>query len=224
MRIFAIVVLASGCASAPPRLAVDHVILGVSDLGAGIAAFEHATGVRAARGGTHPGGGTQNALVSLGPHTYLELLAPAGDDTPPPELSGLTEPTPLAFALAAPDLAAVRADVARAGLHATPPEPGARALPGGGELHWTTFGLTDRSVGDAAPFFIHWDDPATHPSRTSPPGCALVAVELAVPDPAALARLRLPREVHVRAGSPALAITLRCGARDVRFAATPPAA
>jgi hypothetical protein len=213
-----VLALVAGCATAPRRLGVDHVILGVSDLDAGIAAFEAATGVRAARGGTHAGGGTHDALVSLGDHTYLELLAPDGTGTPDPELARLASPAPVGFALAAPDVAAVRAEVERAGLATTTPEPGGRTLPGGAELHWTTFGLADASLGDAAPFFIHWDDAATHPARTSPRGCTLTSVDLTVPDPAVLTRLRLAREVRVHAGPPAIVVTLACGARDVRFA------
>ncbi len=55
------------------RSGVDHIILGAANLEAGMAAFEKATGVMPVRGGAHPGRGTQNALVSLGDATYLEL-------------------------------------------------------------------------------------------------------------------------------------------------------
>ena len=57
-------------------LQIDHLVIGVADLDAGIREFEELTGIRPAYGGEHPNLGTHNALISLGNRTYLELLAP----------------------------------------------------------------------------------------------------------------------------------------------------
>src|SRR5262245_45910413 len=55
---------------------VDHLVYATPDLALGIGAIEELVGVRAAPGGQHPGMGTRNALVSLGPATYLEIIGP----------------------------------------------------------------------------------------------------------------------------------------------------
>src|ERR1044071_8815228 len=55
---------------------VDHLVYAVPDLDAAVADLEQRLGVRATPGGQHQGRGTRNALIALGPESYLEILAP----------------------------------------------------------------------------------------------------------------------------------------------------
>jgi hypothetical protein len=56
-----------------PRVRIDHVIYGTSDLDAAQARFE-AAGLEVTPGGAHEGIGTHNRIVPLG-GDYIELLA-----------------------------------------------------------------------------------------------------------------------------------------------------
>src|SRR5205823_4483397 len=58
------------------RANVDHLVYATPDLDLGIRTIEQLTGIHAAAGGQHPGLGTRNALIALGPATYLEIIGP----------------------------------------------------------------------------------------------------------------------------------------------------
>jgi hypothetical protein len=55
---------------------VDHLVYATPDLERGIREIESQLGIRASPGGQHPGRGTRNALVALGPSAYLEIIGP----------------------------------------------------------------------------------------------------------------------------------------------------
>ncbi|HET9209389.1 MAG TPA: VOC family protein [Thermoanaerobaculia bacterium] len=167
---------------------VDHVILGIDDLQKGIEELERRTGVRAEFGGVHPGRGTQNALISLGEHHYLEILAPnpkeKGSEMAD-ELRKLTALTPVGWAARANDLPSTRRLLQEHGAQTGEIRPGARKRPDGARLAWKTLDYTSPS-SPLLPFFIEWDHASAHPSATSPQGCRLTDLYLEDPSPAVL--------------------------------------
>lgn len=169
---------------------LDHILLGVSDLERGIAWVEQRTGVRAAVGGVHPGRGTRNALLALGPRHYLEIIAP--DPQQPgkgmfDQLAAMTEPRLFDWAVHTGDIAAAAKQAVAAGFAIDGPRDGSRARPDGKTLHWKSFNLKD-DRGGLLPFFIEWGRDSLHPSEDAPKGCTLKRFWLESPAEGELAR------------------------------------
>ena len=58
-----------------PSAEVDHLVIAAETLAQGCDYVESGLGVRPAPGGKHVTMGTHNALVGLGPHAYIEIIA-----------------------------------------------------------------------------------------------------------------------------------------------------
>jgi hypothetical protein len=194
--------LAAAAALAPNALAtpeapsmLDHILLGSSDLNAGIAFVEEHSGVRAAIGGVHPGRGTRNALLALGGRQYLEIIAPDPAQTKIPnfatplveKLKSLSAPRLVAWADHPGNLEALAAKLKAAGIAFDGPRDGSRSRPDGRLLKWRTLNLADDRNG-ILPFFIEWDPNSVHPSVDAPQGCRLERFSIADPDPMTLAK------------------------------------
>jgi hypothetical protein len=171
--------------SLPEKL--DHILLGSSDLQAGIEFVEEHTGVRATFGGVHPGRGTQNALLSLGGRRYLEIIAPdpsqAGVKNPlASSLHSLAEPLLVGWAAHPGSVSAFAEKLRAAGIKFEGPTPGSRKRPDGQLLKWQTVSLADTASG-LLPFFIEWSQDSVHPSVDAPKGCTLLSFAAETPDP-----------------------------------------
>lgn len=189
----------------PAGSAVDHLLLGVGDLDRGIAWVERMTQVKAVAGGSHPGVGTRNALLSLGGRRYLEIIAPDPAQTAynfPIDIRRLTEPRLITWAAGTVDIDAIAKRVRAAGYEIFGPREGSRARADGKVLSWRTLGVLNKLGMEGVepiPFFIEWAAGSLHPSQDSPRGCVLQALELEHLNPAevteALGRLGIEAKV-----------------------------
>ncbi|MEU7476984.1 VOC family protein [Lentzea sp. NPDC042327] len=163
---------------------IDHLVYAVPDLEAGVDEFERLFGVRAAGGGQHVGMGTHNRLLALGPHTYLELIAP---DPAQPEpalprpfgVDGMTGPGLVGWALATDDIDAARDHAAANGHDPGPVIDGQRRTPEGGLVTWRL--TTNALRGGVIPFLISWGTTPS-PATTAPQGLELRHFHVEHPD------------------------------------------
>jgi hypothetical protein len=163
---------------------IDHLLLGIADLDLGIDSVEKMTGTKAALGGSHPGAGTQNALLSLGNRQYLEIISidPAQRNLGRMAdiIKSLMSPRIITWAAATTDICALAQKAKAIGLDIDGPNDGARVKPDGSTLKWKTLNIiTD--FGGVIPFFIEWGAGGVHPSVDSPPGCSLLEFEIEHP-------------------------------------------
>jgi len=180
----AFLVGAPGSAGVLPQ--VDHLVYATPDLQLGIETAQKLFGVTATPGGQHPGQGTRNALIALGPATYLEIIGP---DPEQPRPSGgrrfgiddLKAPHLLTWVAKGKSLDQFAADAKTHGIDLGAVIPGSRNRPDGVVLKWTYTDprvvLADRLV----PYFIDWGS-SPHPSATAAKGVTLVSLRAEHPD------------------------------------------
>ena len=167
---------------------IDHLVLAAPSLDVGCAAVAEMTGVMPVFGGAHPGAGTHNALVSLSPPTYLEVIArdPAQADAPPSKLAPDDlgdEPRLVTFAVGCDDIDAAVTALRAAGLPGVgDPYRMTRQRPDGSTLSWRLAFVVDGPVG-ATPFLLSWDSGGS-PAYDAPAAGQFVALRAGEPDPA----------------------------------------
>ena len=199
-------------AALPP---VDHLVWGGRVLDEEIQRFQAWTGVRPVPGGRHPGEGTHNALLGLGPDMYLELIAPDPGQPPPVRarwfgLDTLTDSRLVAWAAKSADLDRQAGAARRAGLPLGEVRTGRRELDRGPVLSWRLTYPGVRLGSGLVPFLIDWAE-SPHPAQAAPGGVRLLDLRGEHPEPAAIREdvRRLGLELHVLQGSkPALMATL----------------
>jgi Glyoxalase-like domain len=196
---------------------VDHLVYATPELQAGIDRIESALGVRATPGGQHPGRGTRNALLSLGPETYLEIIGPDPEQPPPAQprpfgIDDLNEPRLVTWAAKGKELEHLTSEAARYGVKLGQVISGRRQRTDGVVLSWRHTDPSRVVAGGIVPFFIDWGN-SPHPASTATQGASLIGLHGEHPDSEQVQRTlgRLGLDLRVQSGSrAALIATVSC--------------
>lgn len=185
-------------------LTLDHILMGAPDLLSASNACAELTGVVPAGGGSHPGFGTRNQLLSLGEGLFFEIIAPDPVQRQKGQraigLDGLTAPGMLTFSMRSDDLPRIAERAEAAGLSAPEPVAMSRTRADGVTLAWEILYLDAPDWGNFVPFVIDWKG-SPHPAGTAPSGCTLLDYTVLHPNAADLRTLyaKLGIDVSVRA-------------------------
>lgn len=181
---------------------IDHFAVACPDLDEAIAWFADLTGVTPSAGGSHPGVGTRNALVSLGARTYIELIAPDPYQPEPPaprpfSIDECDTPTLTAFAVAPDDIDTAVARIrAEAGFDLGEVSAMSRRRPDGVDLHWRLTRHIAPAGGAVVPFLIDWGD-SPHPAASAAAGCTMASAAVWTPDAANVATALAIVDLHI---------------------------
>jgi len=165
---------------------IDHLIYAGSSLDRGMDEIERLLGVRPVPGGRHPLYGTHNALLSLGPATYLEVIA-RDPGLPVPERGALIDiPSDqdsrlVTWVLRSDSIEQAAATARDAGIELGPVERGSRTAPDGSELSWQLTDPYAMPADGAIPFLIDWGT-TIHPAGVAPRGGELVELRIEHPE------------------------------------------
>ncbi len=201
---------------------IDHLVFASPSLETGIEHVTSLLGTAPVFGGRHEGAGTHNAVLSLGPPTYLEVLAPDPEQNVPSTLidtGTLTDPRLYGFAIGCDDIdEAVRtlrdADVA----HVTEPFAMTRLRADGTMLAWR-LAFIGQGMGCARPFLISWGDTPS-PAEAEPVGGRFLTLRAGDPDPETASRPLNALGVDVKveeSATPWLRATIQTAAGIVEF-------
>jgi hypothetical protein len=141
---------------------IDHLVYATPDLAAGVKQIEALLGIHATPGGQHPGEGTRNALVALGPTSYLEIIGPDPEQPAPAGprkflIDDLKEPRLVTWAAKGTNLTQLVTEARRHGVPIGDVTPGSRRTPTGVLLSWHISNQRPLVADGLVPFFIDCD-------------------------------------------------------------------
>jgi hypothetical protein len=175
-----------------PVGALDHLVFAVPDLESGSRRIEERLGVPTERGGCHPGRGSRNRLVGLGPDSYLEVVSVDPGQAAPSGprwfgLDALRDARLVTWCVKATELDQLVDRGRLAGIDLGAPTVASRLRDDGTELRWTFTDPSADRAGGVVPFFIDWGR-SPHPGAALAPTCSLLDVRLEHPEPETVAR------------------------------------
>jgi hypothetical protein len=165
---------------------VDHLVYATPELQVGIDRIESALGVRATPGGRHLGRGTRNALLALGPGTYLEIIGPDPEQPTPAQprpfgIDDLKEPRLVTWAAKGKELEHLASEAGRGGVKLGEVISGSRQRADGVVLFWRYTDPRTVVAGGIVPFFIDWGK-TPHPASAATQGALLIGLRGEHPD------------------------------------------
>lgn len=157
------------------------------DLQAEIERVERLMGIRATTGGSHPGAGTRNAIVSLGPTSYLEIIGPdpeqnAFSGTRLFGIDHLTTPRLVTWAANSGDVEQLAGYDLGGGNRLGEVGRGSRQTSQGVTLSWRLTSPRTMIADGIIPFFIDWGA-TPHPAQTATSGATLIDLRAEHPEP-----------------------------------------
>ena len=206
---------------------IDHLVWYNANLEDGRRYFADCLDQAPLYGGEHPGEGTANAVVALGPSTYLEILGRDVNQTSAgldPEVGGLRGQGLYHWAVGGVDLKDLATRARTSGLEGGALVPGGRVKPDGKRLDWVCWGLRNHAFGSLIPFFIDWRD-SEHPARSAPRGGKLAGFEVHTPKAETLRGIFtvLGIDIPVIEGAvPQLVATLKSGKGSMKLSSFSP--
>ena len=165
----------------------DHLIYATPDLQHGIDEIAALLGVSVNPGGSHPGFGTRNAIVPLGPRCYLEVIGPDPEQT---EFVGerifgidsLDHGKLVHWCVERQRLADFVTQVRSRGSEISDPVPMSRQTTEGQTLSWELAFPKSFGSPHPVPFFIDWGN-SPHPAAAFPMEAELITFEILHPQP-----------------------------------------
>jgi Glyoxalase-like domain len=172
-----------------PACALDHIVVAAASLDEGARYIAEQLGVEVPLGGRHETMGTHNRLMRIGEASYLEIIAidPDGQAPKRPRWYALDDPAMRAKLEASPRLitwVARSADIV-ATVQAAAFPLGVVTPVSRGALSWHLSIPDDGHLpgGGVIPHVIEWDGGARPWQSMADPGCRLLELVLAHPDP-----------------------------------------